>query len=225
MTVSDRVGARAMSVMGGGLFFVYDIEGKLLLKSPALRTFVGAPLDEIDETSWPSLVHPDDRDYARAFFSAAASSLRSFAGWWRLRRHDGVHVWTMITGAPMSSQLSGDPVGYMGTVDPLTHVDAFPRAGGLVAPETALDTDAPPTLVSRLERVADLTLLAAALAREIDDRGINEALDAALMKIGFSLAALTEPSSHPPASVVLAPSYRRTSRQARTERRRLVARG
>ncbi len=214
-----------MSGTGGRLFFVYDIEGKLLLESPALRAFLGVQLDQIDETSWPSLVHPDDRDYARTFFTAASRTLRSFAGWWRLRRHDGVYVWAMITGAPMNSQLSSDPVGYMGTVDPLRQADAFQRAGGVCAPDGALDTEAPQTSLSRMERLADLTLLAAALAREIEDGGIVEALDAALMKIGFSLARLTEQPSHPPlGAVVSAPGYRRIARQARVERRRLGAR-
>ena len=215
-----------MSGFGDGLFFISDIDGKIVFTSPAVHAFTGRPIGTIDASTWPALLHPDDREYARAFYAAASHELRSFAAWWRVRRHDGIFVWVMITCASMTSEHSGEPVAYMGTMDALAHPDAFPCAGGLVGPDRACDGEAPRSQLSRVERLADLTLMSASLAREIGDHEIVEALDAALMKIGFSLAHLTKPPPAPPQqSVVVSSGYHRAPRQARTTRRRFAARG
>ena len=158
------------------------------------------------------------------FSSDAFRSRRSFAAWWRILRHDGAYVWAMIGGVPMSCQLSDAPMAYMATVDPLAHPDAFSRAGGIVGPDQPLEAEAQSPL-SRLARLADTTLLASALARDMGEGDIAAALEEPLRKIGFRLAGMSEPPSSPTAPVSQPAGYNRGPRQAATVRRRLVSRG
>ena len=94
-----------MGGLGGGLFFIVDVDGRHLFTSAALHAFNGRPPCGSGETSWQALVHPDDVDYVRSFCADAFRKRCSFAAWWRILRHDGAFVWAMIGGAPMSWQL------------------------------------------------------------------------------------------------------------------------
>lgn len=214
-----------MRGLGDGLFFIVDVDGKHLFTSAALHAFCGRPPRSDYETNWPELIHRDDVDYVRAFCADAFRKRCSFAAWWRILRHDGVFVWAMIGGAPMSCQLSDAPMAYMATIDPLRHPDAFPRAGGVIGPERPLDKE-PRGPLSRVERLADMTLMASALARDMGEAEIAGALDEPLRKIGFRLAGLTErPPSSPTNAAIHPVGYHRAPRQAGKVRRRLASRG
>ena len=208
-----------------GLFVIFDVDGRHILASPAVHEFTGQPDCSIVGATWLKLTHPDDLDHARDFCRRAFRERRSFAGWWRVRRHDGVFVWAMVGGTPMSSQLSEAAMAYMVAIDPLSQPDAFARAGGVIGPERPSEAD-PQSRLSRLERLADVALMASALARETGEAAIAAAFDAPLEQIGFRLARLME-LPPPPAreSVTLSDGYRRPPRQARAVRRRLASRG
>ena len=212
-----------MSSLDDGLFFIVDIDGRHLFTSAALHAFFGRPPRGTDETSWPELIHPEDLGYVRSFCADAFRRRCSFAAWWRILRHDGVFVWAMIEGAPMGSQLSEAPMAYVATIDPLRHPDAFSRAGGVIGPERPLDKG-PQGPLSRVERLADLTLMASAMARDMGEAEIAAALDEPLRKIGFRLARLTEPPS-PSAAASLSTSFRRAPRKVGKLRRRSASRG
>ena len=207
----------------GGLFVIFDVDGRHILTSPALHDFTGQPAASIVGSTWLKLTHPDDLEHARDFWRRAFGDRRSFAGWWRVRRHDGVFVWAMFGGTPMSSQVSDAAMAYMVAIDPLSQLDAFPRAGGVIGPERLLEGD-PQSRLSRIERLADMALMASALAREAGEAAIAEAFDAPLEQIGFRLARLSEP---PPPREPASPSegYRRSPRHVRVARRRLASRG
>ena len=212
----------------GGLFVIFDVEGRHILSSAALHAFTGQAADSIVGATWLQLTHPDDLDYARDFCRRAFGEQCSFAGWWRIRRHDGVFVWAMIGGAALASQLSDAPMAYMIAIDPLSQTDAFPRAGGVIGPERLSEgaESEPQSRLARVERLADMALMASALARETGETAIAHAFDVPLEQIGFQLAQLTEPSP-PPArdTVTMSEGYGRPPRQARVARRRLASRG
>ena len=181
---------------GSGLFVIFDVDGRHVLTSSGVHEFTGQPSASIVGSTWLQLTHPDDLGHARDFCRKAFRERRSFAGWWRIRRHDGVFVWAMVGGTPMSSQVSDAAMAYMVAIDPLSQPDAFPRAGGIIGPELSSEAD-PPSRLSRLERLADVALMASALARETGEAAIADAFDAPLEQIGFRLARLTE---QPPAA-------------------------
>jgi PAS domain S-box-containing protein len=207
----------------GGLFIVFDIEGRHLFASPALHAFTGEKAGSIVAASWLQLTHPDDLDYARSFCQTAFRERCSFAGWWRIRRRDGAFVWVMASGMPMASPISDAPTAFTVALDPLAQLDAFPRAGGVLGPERLGEAE-PRSRLARIERLADIALMASALARETGEQDIAAAFDAPLERIGFRLAGLTEAPASTAASITMSTGYRRPPRPAGTLRRRLVAR-
>ncbi len=178
-----------MSEIEDGLVYLADMHGRNLYASPALYELTGRGQGSADGTGWHEIVHPDDIGYVRAFFADVCARKQSFAGWWRYQRRDGTYVWALVGGMPFVSEITGAPIGYLGSISPLARSDAFARAGGVMGPERGCESSAGANL-PKVERIADLTLMASALARENGETDIARALEGALLKIGFRIAGL-----------------------------------
>lgn len=182
-----------MSETEDGIVYLSDMNGQNLYASPALYDLTGQAPGSIAGSGWHAMIHPDDLDYVRTFFADVQQRRQSFAGWWRYRTSDGSFIWTLVGGMPFISEITGVPIGYLGQIKPLERPDAFVRAGGVMGPELGCQTT-PQDNLPPVERIADLTLMASAMARENGETDIARALDAALLKIGFRIAALMKRS-------------------------------
>ncbi len=64
-------------------------------------SFSGLTGDVDPHASWPTLVHPDDREKVLGVWSASLASGEPLSTEYRLRRHDGVYRWIRTEGTPL----------------------------------------------------------------------------------------------------------------------------
>lgn len=93
--------------------WVTDDQAECVWLNHRWREFTGQPLEEGVGTGWIDVVHPDDRDDARAKFLAAVDRQEPFTVRYRLRRQDGDFRWHTAFGHPRRDA-DGQFLGHVG---------------------------------------------------------------------------------------------------------------
>ncbi len=101
------------------MIWIHDKEGRLTFVNQAHCDFFGTTLQEVSDSDWQPLLHPDDKeDYIREFM-AALREKRVFTAMARVSRHDGQWRWLMSCGVPWFTG-SGEFAGMVGSSPDIT---------------------------------------------------------------------------------------------------------
>ena len=91
------------------------------------QSFINQPFADflgIDTTyvskNWIDFIHPEDREQALKKFSQAVAEGRGFTFECRCRRADGEYRWVVDQGIPRYSSMTGELVGYAGSITDIT---------------------------------------------------------------------------------------------------------
>ncbi|MEX2454673.1 MAG: PAS domain S-box protein, partial [Rhodospirillaceae bacterium] len=102
-------------------------DGALDYANRILYDYVGLTPESFHPSAWPDLVHPEDRERAKAVSDAAYRAGASYACELRLRRRDGAWRWHLDAGAPLRDE-RGNIVKYYGTVTEIHDIKAAETA-------------------------------------------------------------------------------------------------
>ena len=99
--------------------FETDPAGKCSYTNPRWNEISGRSREDNEGAGWSQAIHPDDRAATLAAWKAAAETGREWSSEIRLLTPAGEVRWGRMVTAPMFS-LSGDLLGYVGTVEDVT---------------------------------------------------------------------------------------------------------
>ncbi len=110
---------RVMADSSPLMIWVRDPSGKIQFVNKAYREFFGITLDQLQESGWQSLVHPQDSERYVSQFLTSLREQKSFHAEARVRRADGEWRWVESFGVPRFSDL-GEFLGMVGSNPDIT---------------------------------------------------------------------------------------------------------
>jgi PAS domain S-box-containing protein len=96
--------------------------------------FTGAPEGSTDGEGWSEMFHPQDREQARARWSASLASGEPYEIEYRLRRRDGIYRWTLGRAVPLRNE-AGEIVRWYGTCTDIDDLKRMEQAKELLSQE------------------------------------------------------------------------------------------
>lgn len=97
---SAEIDMRHIVESGAALLWVGRPDGTRRWVGGALAKFTGLPMQALAGTRWLEAVHPQDAARCAAIDALCLAEDRRFTLDYRLRRHDGRHVWIMDSATP-----------------------------------------------------------------------------------------------------------------------------
>jgi PAS domain S-box-containing protein len=96
-----------------GIVFTADAAGNNTFSNPESEKYTGVPAEELRGDGWLEVVHPDDRERARAAWNAGAQTGCAYDVEYRFLRADGVYRWQLGRVVPLRTA-QGHVNGWMG---------------------------------------------------------------------------------------------------------------
>src|SRR3977135_1084524 len=81
--------------------------------------YTGVAESELLGWRWMGVLHPDDREITRQFWTDSVAGRRAYDVEYRVRRHDGAYGWFKTRGVPIRDS-NGDIVKWFGTCTDIT---------------------------------------------------------------------------------------------------------
>jgi PAS domain S-box-containing protein len=113
--ISAQQALRAFADAAPAMLWVTEANGVCTFLSRAWTAFTGQPEAAGLGVGWLEMVHPDDRDLARAAFHEALVAQHAFTMEHRVRRPDGRWTWVIDSGEPRRGP-DGEFLGFAGAV-------------------------------------------------------------------------------------------------------------
>ena len=110
---------RSLSACSPVGIYVTDIQGRCTYTNPRCQAIAGFTWEESLGTGWSQLVHPDDREWVFANWSASAREGREYSDEYRFQTRQGIVRWVHARSSPMFSDI-GELIGHVGTVEDIT---------------------------------------------------------------------------------------------------------
>jgi PAS domain S-box-containing protein len=107
--------------------FDWDLRAGRLYRSPQYLALLGYSADDVDARgpAHDQLIHPDDRDRARALWDGCtAGRIPQFAEEFRMLRKDGGTVPVLLSGMVVERDRDGEPTRLIGTVTDVSRLKA-----------------------------------------------------------------------------------------------------
>jgi PAS domain S-box-containing protein len=101
------------------MIWVTDAEGEMRFVNRTCCDFYGATQEQLQESNWQPLLHPDDAQQYLAAFCQAVQSRKTFNGETRVRRADGSWRWVTANATPRFFP-NGDFQGFVGVTTDIT---------------------------------------------------------------------------------------------------------
>jgi PAS domain S-box-containing protein len=101
------------------IVWVHDAAGKLVFVNETYCSYFGVTLQEMDDSRWRLLTHPDDGTAYADEFMACVSERRPFHSEVRVRRPDGTWRWMESWAQPRFS-IDNEYLGHVGTSADIT---------------------------------------------------------------------------------------------------------
>ncbi|HQR03819.1 MAG: EAL domain-containing protein [Proteobacteria bacterium] len=122
-TMTDLAGREAelrrlINIMPVGIFRT-DPAGHCRYVSERWSQITGLGLEQIMDTGWEAIIHPDELDTMRNEALLHEQSARPFAGEFRIRTASGLELWGLIQAEPEWDE-SGRLQGYLGSLTDIT---------------------------------------------------------------------------------------------------------
>lgn len=168
-----------------------DHTGSLTYISPEWTDLTGQPAQQAHGGGWLEVVHPDDREYCRAFLQKAVAARVAFTARYRANRAEGGCVWLVAGAVPSFGPPEETFLGYFGSL-----TEIAPSASEEVSAYGTLGAFRPPMTIrsepvrAPVDLIADHVLMAHILAAEADEPELKQALDATLRILSSRLSAL-----------------------------------
>lgn len=99
--------------------FLADAEGRCLYANPRLLAIAGLTVEEILKQGWLQSVHPGDREWVGADWSACARRGQECSQQYRFQTAEGIVRWIQARTSPMCSD-QGQLIGHVGTIEDIT---------------------------------------------------------------------------------------------------------
>jgi PAS domain S-box-containing protein len=113
--VESEARFRNMADSAPVMIWVNDENGKTTYLNKQWLHFTGQSMEEALGKGWQAAVHPDDLEYAQTVYREALKKKEAYKVEYRLRRHDHMYRWMVITATPRANP-NGDFMGYIGSV-------------------------------------------------------------------------------------------------------------
>lgn len=84
------------------LIWVTDEQGAQIYMSKSWTDYTG--IEQIIDTSWPSIAHPEDIEYINKKWQNSLESGLQYSTEVRLKRNDGVYKWFKVDGVPLKNE-------------------------------------------------------------------------------------------------------------------------
>ncbi len=99
--------------------FLTDAEGSCMYANPGLLTIAGLTVEEMLGEGWAQSVHPSDRDWVLADWSARVKQGQECLQQYRFQTPEGIIRWVQARTSPMCSE-QGQLIGHVGTIEDIT---------------------------------------------------------------------------------------------------------